>query len=237
MNELSRRRFLGVASAAGGALTLTSGAGAIGAAQPQSEEGNPDDDARPDGHIVIASMSAPQSLDPGLATDTETERILRQIFEPLLGIEADTGAVAPLLATEWEISDDELTYTFTLRRDVVFHDGTELTPEAVATALERAGRLDQLYRSGNLSRLSALAFPTVFGGFIGDDECVLESVEASGSRTVVITLTEPVAFLLQALTLPAFGIASPEVLSDSDPGMVSRTPIGTGPYQIGRAHV
>lgn len=232
MNELSRRRFLGVASAASGALTLTSGAGAIGAAQPQPEEENPDADARPHGHIVIASMSAPQSLDPGLATDTETERILRQIFEPLLGIEADTGAVAPLLATEWEVSDDELTYTFTLRRDVVFHDGTELTPEAVATALERAGRLDQLYGSGNLSRLSALAFPTVFGGFIGDDDCVLESVEASGSRTVVITLTEPVAFLLQALTLPAFGIASPEVLSDSDPGMVSRTPIGTGPYRL-----
>lgn len=228
MNELTRRRFLGAASVAGGALTLTSGT----AGEQPPQEDSDDDSARPAGHIVIASMSAPQSLDPGLATDTETERILRQIFEPLLGIESETGTVAPLLATGWEISDDELTYTFRLRRDVIFHDGTELTPEAVVTSIERAGRLDDLYGPGNISHSSALAFPTVFGGFLGEDECVLESVEASGSRAVVFTLSEPVAFLLQALTLPAFGIASPEVLSDSDPGLVSRTPIGTGPYRL-----
>lgn len=228
VNELSRRRFLGVASAAGGAITVASGT-----APTQHPEADPDPDAaRPDGRIVIASMSAPQSLDPGLATDTETERILRQIFEPLLGIEPETGAVAPLLATEWEVSDDELTYTFRLRRDVVFHDGTELTPEVVVANLERAGRLDQLYGPGNISQSSALAFPTVFGGFIGEEECVLESVEPSGSRSVVLTLTQPVAFLLQALTLPAFGVASAEVLSDSDPGLVSRTPVGTGPYRL-----
>ena len=177
-------------------------------------------------------MSSPQSLDPGLATDTETERILRQIFEPLLGIDPETGAVTGLLATAWQISSDELTYTFTLRRGVTFHDGTELSAEVVVANIERAGRLDYLYGAGNISRSTALAFPTVFGAFIEEDDCVLDSVEAEDSRTVVLTLTEPVTYLLQALTLPAFGIASAEVLSDSDPGLVSRTPMGTGPYRL-----
>ena len=228
MNGLSRRHFLGAASAAGGALTLAAGS----AQQQQSTQTNDDEPAQRAGRIVIAAMTEPQSLDPGMATDTETERILRQIFEPLLGIEPDTGAVAALLAEDWEVSDDELTYTFTLRSDVTFHDGSELTAEVVAANIERSGRLDYLYGFGNISRSTALAFPTVFGGFIDSDECVLESVEAQDSHTVVITLTEPVAFLLQAMTLPAFGIASAEVLTDSDPGMVSRTPMGTGPYRL-----
>ncbi|MGO1522582.1 MAG: ABC transporter substrate-binding protein [Nesterenkonia sp.] len=228
MNGLSRRHFFGAASAAGGALTV-----AAGAAQQQqpSETGSEEPDRR-DGRIVVASMSPPQSLDPGLSTDTETQRILRQIFEPLLGIEPDTGAVTALLATDWQISDDELTYTFTLRSDVAFHDGSELTAEVVAANIERTGRLDYLYGFGNISRSTALAFPTVFGGFIGGEECVLESVEAEDSGTLVITLTEPVAHLLQAMTLPAFGIASAEVLTDSDPEMVSRRPMGTGPYRL-----
>src|SRR5699024_11581628 len=113
----------------------------------------------------------------------------------------ETGAVAGLLATDWQVSDDELTYTFTLRSDVTFHDGSELDAEVVVANLERAGRLDYLYGFGNISRSTALAFPTVFGGFIGSEDCVLDSVEAEDSRTVVITLSEPVAFLLQALTL------------------------------------
>lgn len=228
MNALSRRHFLGAASAAGGAVTLSTG---TAAPAPSSQETS-NASARREGRIVVASMSAPQSLDPGLSTDTETQRILRQIFEPLLGIEPDTGAVAALLATDWQISDDELTYTFTLRSDVAFHDGSELTAEVVAANIERTGRLDYLYGFGNISRSTALAFPTVFGGFIGSDACVLESVEAADSRTVVITLSEPVAFLLQAMTLPAFGIASAAVLTDSDPGLVSRTPVGTGPYRF-----
>lgn len=187
---------------------------------------------RPAGRVTIGAMSPAQSLDPGLATDTETERVLRQVFEPLLGIDPETGAVAPLLATDWEVSDDELIYTFTLRRGVTFHDGTPLSAEVVAANIERSGRLNELYGSGNLSRSTALAFPTTFGGFIGEERCVLDAVETRGSRTVVLTLSEPISFLLQALTQPAFGIASAEVLSDADPGMVSRSPHGTGPYRV-----
>ncbi|WP_300345425.1 ABC transporter substrate-binding protein [Nesterenkonia sp.] len=226
MIDLSRRGFLGAASAAGGALALTGSAHASASAEQDKFP------AGEDGRIIIAAMSRPASLDPGLATDMESERIIRQIFEPLLGIDKETGALAPRLAEEWDVSNDQLRYTFTLREDVTFHDGSPLNAEAVVANIERAGRLDYLYGFGNISRSTPLAFPTVFGNFLGTEDCVLDSVEAEDDDTVVLTLSEPVSFLLQALTLPAFGIASPQVLSDSDPGLVSRRPVGTGPYRL-----
>jgi peptide/nickel transport system substrate-binding protein len=230
VNTVSRRRFLGASSAVGAVAALTS------AASPQAPEfpEYPDNSAAEPGadRITIAGIHRPQSLDPGLATDSETERIIRQIFEPLVGIDQSTGSFEPLLAQEWEVSDDELTYTFTLRRDVVFHDGSELTAETVVENFQRWGRLDFLYGFGNISQSVPLAFPTAFGGFMDTDECVLESVGAEDDRTVVLTLREPVVYLLQALTLPAFGIASAQVLVDSDPGLASRTPVGTGPYEL-----
>ncbi|TLQ01530.1 twin-arginine translocation signal domain-containing protein [Nesterenkonia salmonea] len=226
LSRLSRRRFLGATSAAGAAAALHTAS--IGATDQRPDlDVDADDDT-----ITIAGIHRPQSLDPGLATDAETERIIRQIYEPLVGIDQDTGSFDPLLAEEWEISDDELTYTFTLRRDVIFHDGSELTADVVVENFRRWGRLDYLYGFGNISQSTPLAFPTVFGGYYDSDECVLESVEAEDDHTVVLTLSEPVVYLLQALTLPAFGIASSEVLVDSDPGLASRTPVGTGPYQL-----
>lgn len=227
---LSRRGFLGVSSAAGAAATLYSG-GSSDLDEPD-EGANTEEDLSPSpGQMAIAAVSAPASLDPGLATDTETERICRQIFEPLVGIDPETGALAPRLATEWETSDDELTYTFTLRDDVVFHDGAALTADVVVENFQRWGRLDYLYGFGNISLSTPLAFPSVFGGFLGSEDCVLESVEAQ-ENTVVLTLSEPIVFLLQALTMPTFGIASAEVLADSDPGLVSRSPMGTGAYRL-----
>lgn len=229
---VTRRGFLGASSAAGTAAALVSTA-SQGTSDPADGVNGADDDADATADTVtIAAIHRPQSLDPGLATDAETERIIRQIYEPLVGIDQNTGSFAPLLAEEWEISDDELTYTFTLRSDVVFHDGSELTADVVVANVQRWGRLDYLYGFGNISQATPLAFPTVFGGYLDFDECVLESVEAEDDHTVVLTLSEPVVYLLRALTLPAFGIASAEVLVDSDPGLVSRSPAGTGPYEL-----
>ncbi|WP_162319986.1 ABC transporter substrate-binding protein [Nesterenkonia haasae] len=226
LSRLSRRRFLGATSAAGAVAALHTASSEV------PEEVSEDAADTDNGSITIAGIHRPQSLDPGLATDAETERIVRQIYEPLVGIDQNTGSFEPLLAEEWDSSDDELTYTFTLRRDVLFHDGSQLTADVVVENFQRWGRLDYLYGFGNISQSTPLAFPTVFGGYFDSEECVLESVEAEDDRTVVLTLSEPVVYLLQALTLPAFGIASAEVLVDSDPGLVSRTPMGTGPYQL-----
>ncbi len=62
------------------------------------------------GTFVFAGSAEPVTLDPFFASDGETFRVARQIFEGLVGTEPGTADPAPLLAKSWEISEDGLTY-------------------------------------------------------------------------------------------------------------------------------
>lgn len=229
MVSLNRRGFLGAVTAAGAASAIVPSAQAS-APTPPTEEGSDETPLASD-HLVIASLSAPVSLDPGLAADMESQRVVRQVLEPLLGIDTNTGAPAPLLAEEWDISQDELTYTFTLREGVIFHDETPLTAETVVANFQRWGELNEIYGE-RLEHTVVLPFVAVFGGFADEDSCVLDEVEATDEHTVVVHLKEPTAHLLQAMTMPAFGIVSAEVLNASDPLLIESQPVGTGAYQL-----
>lgn len=233
MADMDRRGFFGVTGAAVATSALALQHDETSSAVDLSDDQS--DESAAQSAIVVSAVSEIASLDPALAVDTETERVCRQVFETLIGIEQETGDITSLLAADWEISGDQLTYTFELQEGVTFQDGSELTAEVVVANVERWGRLDEIYGEEVLNSTVPLAFVSVFGGFIGDDACVLESVEAEAEHTVVLTLREPVVFLLQALTLPAFGIVSAETLSDDDPEQVSENPVGTGAYQVASA--
>lgn len=240
--ELPRRRLFGAAGIAGVSGLIAAHHSALelpvsraaGTTQASSAAEVDEEDPLAEA-VVVSSVSAVESLDPALAVDTETERVCRQVFESLIGIDRETGSTAPLLASDWTVSSDGLTYTFELQQDVTFHDGAELTAEAVAANFDRWSRLDELHGAGNLRQSVPLAFESVFGGFMGEESCVFDSAEAEDDHTLVLHLTEPVVFLPQALTLPSFGIASPDTLSDEDPGLVSRSPAGTGAYRVAQA--
>nr|WP_281070272.1 ABC transporter substrate-binding protein [Paeniglutamicibacter kerguelensis] len=85
----------------------------------------------------LGTAANPVTLDPAVSGDNETFRITRQIFEGLIGVDRETGAPIPLLATDWISSPDRLQYTFILRRDVKFHDGTDFNAEAVVLNFRR----------------------------------------------------------------------------------------------------
>ena len=85
----------------------------------------------------LGTAANPATLDPAVSGDNETFRITRQIFEGLIGVDRETGAPIPLLATDWISSPDRLQYTFILRRDVKFHDGTDFDAEAVVLNFQR----------------------------------------------------------------------------------------------------
>ena len=103
------------------------------------------------GTFVFGASSDPVSLDPAFASDGETFRVARQMFEGLVGTEPGTADPAPLLATEWEGSDDGLSYTFTLRDDVTFHDGEPFNAEAVCANFDRWYNWKGLLQSENIS--------------------------------------------------------------------------------------
>jgi peptide/nickel transport system substrate-binding protein len=83
--------------------------------------------------IIEATIGEPESLDPAWEYDTASGGIVQNVYETLLFYKKDSATeFVPMLATKWDISADGLTYTFTIRQGVTFHDGQDLTPEDVA---------------------------------------------------------------------------------------------------------
>ena len=127
---------------------------------------------------------------------------LTGVFENLVayGYEME---IVPVLATSWDVSDDELTWTFYLREGVTFHDGTPFNAEAAKLSLE----MHDMKRPGHLGPI--------------------KSITATGEYTLQITHTEPFAPMLYELAWPVFSMAS--TTSFNDEGTIV-TAIGTGPF-------
>src|SRR5437764_4961198 len=88
----------------------------------------------PHRHELIDSRDNydPRSLDPALSTDVPTGRAVGYVFDGLTRF-TPAAEVAPGLAERWDVSPDGRTYTFHLRRNVTFHDGTSLVARDVVT--------------------------------------------------------------------------------------------------------
>ena len=105
-----------------------------------------------------------QTLDPAKAKDLGTLFLVRQLFSGLTRLDDDLQPV-PALAETIDVSDDGLTYTFTLRRDARFADGRDITADDVAFSLNRA--LDPATTDGDASQLAA---PTFLSDIVGARE-------------------------------------------------------------------
>lgn len=93
-----------------------------------AQEGN-------EGNLVIGMNSEMVSLDPHGSNDNSSAQIRRNIYEPLINFDTEMN-LEPSLATEWE-QVDELTWNFTLREGVTFHEGSEFTAEDVKATFDR----------------------------------------------------------------------------------------------------
>jgi peptide/nickel transport system substrate-binding protein len=185
----------------------------------------------------IGVPSRALSTDPALTNDVETQRLARQVYQTLIGIDHETGETIPALADDWTISATGHEIAFELAEDVTFHDGTELTAEVVVKNFQRWSTVDELLGAPLLRRTGRLPFSVVFGGYASEDTCLLESVEVTDDLEVTLTLTEPVPRLIDALTHPAFSITSPDSWAEFDAALPDGLPMvpmaGTGPYQWG----
>jgi peptide/nickel transport system substrate-binding protein len=187
--------------------------------------------------FVFAASADPGSLDPAFASDGESFRVARQMFEGLVGVEPGTADPAPLLAETWDISEDGLEYTFHLKEGVKFHDDTDFDAEAVCFNFDRWANWTGLAASESLSYY----YTHVFGGQGEDGK--YESCEASDAATAVVKLKSPLPELVPALSLPSFSMQSPKALEEFGADEVQGTadapklteygrehPVGTGPY-------
>lgn len=130
---MTRRTTTLLAVLTAGALAVTG----CGSAEKTDSASSSSGDSKTLRIPYLADMSVP---DPDVFYDIEGNGVILSQYEGLLKYQAGTLDIEPNLATAYEVSDDELTYTFTLRDDVTFHSGPAMTCDSVKAAFER--RLD-----------------------------------------------------------------------------------------------
>ncbi|UCM91552.1 ABC transporter substrate-binding protein [Streptomyces marincola] len=191
-------------AATAAALTL-----ATAACSAPSEDGGDGETGGGQDSIVIGIATEPESLSPLLGYGQDGNS---KIFDGLLRHDENLE-LQPALATELpEISDDGLTYTYTLREGVEFSDGQPFTARDVVFTYETI--LDE--DTNNPAK---------------DDLAAIESVTAEGDHTVVFTLAYPYAPFAERTVLP---IASAGAAGGQDvnTGPYNSEPVGTGPYVV-----
>ena len=172
----------------------------------------------PPGVLVVGQIAEPKSLDPAAVTAVNDFRILMNVYDGLVRYKDGTLEVEPSLAESWTINDDGTEYTFELRDDVTFHDGTAFNAEAVVFNFDRM--LDEAHPYHDTG-----PFPLSFFFSAVDD------VEAVDADTVKFTLKEPYAPFLSNLAYPTGLIVSPDAVKQHGADF-GRNPAGTGPFRF-----
>ena len=158
--------------------------------------------------ITVALQLEPPHLDPTSAAAGAIDSVLySNVFEGLTRFMAD-GSVVPGLAKSWEISDDGLSYTFTLQDGVTFHDGTTMDAEDVKFTLDRI-----------LAEDSANAQKALYEA--------ISTVEVIDPMTLRISLSEPNGNLLFNLAWGDAVIVAPESIEN-----IKQMPVGTGAFKF-----
>lgn len=170
--------------------------------------------------LVVGRANDSVTLDPSCTTEMDSFKVTVNILETLVKCEKDGNDVIPLLAESWKASEDGLKWVFKLRQGVKFHDGTPFDSNAVVFNFHRWMDPKNPYHNGPFSYWSYN-----FGGFPG----FVKSVTALSNYSVEILLNKPYAPFLYTLTMPAFGIASPEAIKKYT-GNLYENPVGTGPF-------
>ncbi|KMK68879.1 ABC-type dipeptide transport system, periplasmic component [Puniceibacterium sp. IMCC21224] len=158
--------------------------------------------------LTIAVQLEPPHLDPTSAAAGAIDSVVySNVFEGLTRFAPD-GAVIPGLAANWTISDDGLTYTFSLQDGVTFHDGSTMDGEDVKFSLDRARADDSV--NAQKALFSDIA-----------DVVVIDPL------TVQVTLSQPNGAFLFNMAWGDAVIVAPESITD-----IKTAPIGTGAFKF-----
>jgi peptide/nickel transport system substrate-binding protein len=198
---LSRRDVIAASAATVAAATVFDAARAQDAATPASTP-------QPGGTLRVAVQGDPSELDPHKTVLNAAGVVIDLVYDGLVK-EDDQLVPQPALAESWTISEDGLTYTFTLRSGVTFHNGRALTSADVQYSFERLANPDTASPSAaNVAEITAIETP---------DE-----------QTVVMTLAERDASFIANLCRPYLAVVPREVVEEN--GDLNQVMVGTGPF-------
>jgi peptide/nickel transport system substrate-binding protein len=162
--------------------------------------------------LVIGSTLAPANLDITTGSGAAIPAaLLYNVYETLVKIDAD-GNFQPLLASDYEISDDGITYTFHLRDGVTFQNGDPFSSADVVFS----------FNNGQ-ANLAAGKAPAIIAQTLAPIACL----SAPDATTVVLQLTQRSRNFLYDIAQTGGAIVDQKALAD-----VATTPVGTGPFSF-----
>ncbi|MBB3995622.1 peptide/nickel transport system substrate-binding protein [Sulfitobacter undariae] len=160
--------------------------------------------------VTSVMHSSLRVLDPIMTTAYMSRNHGYMIFDTLFALDADLKP-QPQMVDTWTVSEDKLTYKFTLRDGLKFHDGAAVTGEDVAASIARWGERD--------------AMGQVLMTFV-------ESLSAEGDNVFVMTLKEPYGLVIDSLAKPSSNVAfiMPKRLAETPSTDPIPEQIGSGPF-------
>ena len=179
-----------------GSTSQTPGASNPSASQSEAKQAN--------AISVGIAQDLDNSLDPHKAVAAGTKEVMFNVFEGLVKPTSE-GDLIPAVAESYTVSEDHLTYTFTIREGVKFHNGDAVSAEDVVYSLDRVAAATET----GVVQVEALS--------------IMADVTAVDERTVVITLTEPSNEFISYLTV---------AILPADYTQQDTAPIGTGPFRF-----
>ncbi|MGG4471157.1 ABC transporter substrate-binding protein [Paenibacillus alvei] len=179
-----------------------------------NENTSASEDAEPKegGELVYGLATAPDSLDPHTSGMAVSTRVNNSIYEKLV-YQTENNEIKPWLATSWEVSDDQKSFTFKLRDDVTFHDGSKFNAEVVKYNFDRIV---------NPETKAASAYALIEN---------YESSEVIDEYTITIHFSEPAATFLSNLSQPKLAIVSKEAAEKYGLSLATN-PVGSGPFKF-----
>ncbi len=162
------------------------------------------------GKLVYGLTLAPSGIDPHVDASSELGIPLTSVYDTLVYQALDSSFV-PGLAERWDVSENGQVYTFYLRNDVTFHDGTPFDAQAVQFNLDRIASPETMSRKAQ--------------GMLGP----YERTEVVDSHTLRVHFTQPYAPFLDSLSQVYLGMASPEAVQQWGKDYQLHQ-VGTGPF-------
>ena len=180
---------------------------------------------RVSGDVLNLYGDDPYTLDPALAGDSTSINYILQIFSGLVTFDNDLEVIADV-AESWEVSHDNLIYTFYLRDDVYFHNGDKVKAEDFKYSWERACNLLTESQTASLYLGDILGVDDVLSGYTD----TISGVVVTDEYTLQVTLEKPVNYFLEKLSYPVSFVVDEKNVSGDQYWWIN--PNGTGPFKL-----